>query len=384
MTSVGEVMRRHKGFGPGFDLLRLVLSLLVLLVHCSLLGVAEGPLGRFEWALDFAVLPLFFALSGFLVAGSLQRLSLTGFLINRAARIVPGLLVAIGLSALVLGPLLTSWGLLQYFSDPAVPRYFLNAIGSVHVALPGLFEGNPLPGVVNGSLWTIPHEMSCYLILAGLALMGIFRRPALVLSLSLALFGAAILIWAAEAGGLALPHREAIAYAFMTRGAARLVPVFLLGTAAYLYRDRIPHSPVLFAGVLAASFAIALFGQPAWAENPLVWLLTAPLVVYAVVFIGLSRFHLRVLGRTDLSYGIYLYGFPIQQSLVLLVPGLRNMAAFFLVSAALSGLMAALSWHLVERPALGLRRRFALKPRPETRSAPESAEPAAQPYAAAA
>ena len=125
-------------------------------------------------------------------------------------------------------------------------------------------------------------------------------------------------------------------------------------------------------------------GQPAWAASPLLWLLTAPPIVYAVVFIGLSRFRLRVLGRTDLSYGIYLYGFPIQQSLVLLVPGLRNMAAFFLVSAALSGLMAALSWHLVERPALGLRHRFALKPRPETRSAPESAEPAVTSYAAAA
>jgi peptidoglycan/LPS O-acetylase OafA/YrhL len=122
------------------------------------------------------ILPMFFALSGFLVAGSLERCrTLVGFLSMRALRILPALAMEIVLSALVLGPLVTDLPTAAYFGDPEFARYFLNIIGDIHYHLPGVFVTNPLASV-NQQLWTIPFELECYVALAVLASLGLHRQ----------------------------------------------------------------------------------------------------------------------------------------------------------------------------------------------------------------
>jgi peptidoglycan/LPS O-acetylase OafA/YrhL len=112
------------------------------------------------------ILPMFFALSGFLVTGSLFRTrTLTEFIALRLLRLVPALAVEVTLSAVVLGALFTSLPIGQYFSDPAFWKYFLNIAGRIHYSLPGVFQDNPIP-IVNISLWTIPYELEWYLISA--------------------------------------------------------------------------------------------------------------------------------------------------------------------------------------------------------------------------
>ena len=88
----------------------------------------------------------------------------------RGLRIVPALAVEITLSALLLGPLLTTESMAQYFSDPKFFKYFLNVLGLIHYQLPGVFLQNPYPDVVNGSLWSVPYELECY---AGLTILSI-------------------------------------------------------------------------------------------------------------------------------------------------------------------------------------------------------------------
>lgn len=388
MATFGSRLADHKGVGPGFDAMRIVLALSVLYTHTSLMRVpapdsALAPVLPFaplqQWAFDFAILPMFFALSGFLVAGSAERLSVGQFLINRGLRIVPALAVEIVLSALVLGPLLTVYGLWQYVSDPLFARYFLNILGNIHYELPGVFLSNPVPKIVNGSLWTVPHELTCYALLVACLVVGLYRRRFLMLLVTLALFGVSMAIFLCGRLGIALPYQEALTYVFVTRGAARLVPLFLVGILFYQYRERIPYRLGYALAAIAAYVALAAFGSPEWMVNPVFSFVTAPLFAYVVNYAGLSdRFVFKPLSRGDYSYGIYLYGYPLQQTLIQTLPWIDNRAAFFALSVAAASAMAIFSWHVIEKPILRLRRKFSLTARIHTGEAPV-ARPAAAP-----
>lgn len=178
--TVAERMQACHGFTSGFDYLRLFLALSVLTYHSF--GVVYGVEAAYKtwmgpWrSIVGCVLPIFFALSGFLVAASLERTrKLTTFMMYRTLRIVPALAVEVTLSALLIGPVLTSLSFREYFAHPDTWSYFYNIIGHIHYYLPGVFEGNPRPQV-NVSLWTIPYELECYIALFLLAVTGLVRR----------------------------------------------------------------------------------------------------------------------------------------------------------------------------------------------------------------
>src|SRR5690606_37195273 len=131
------------------------------------------------------LLPLFFALSGHLVSGSLDRSNSLGvFLGLRALRIFPALAIDPLLCALVLGPLVPTLPLMEYHQHRQLLEYFQNILGIIHYHLPGVFEDNPITEV-NGQLWTIPAELECYILLAALAAVGMHRRRALWLGILL-------------------------------------------------------------------------------------------------------------------------------------------------------------------------------------------------------
>ena len=114
----GHVLAAHRGLGPGFDFLRIALAFSIVLAHSFLLtGNDEFFRSTPLWFAEYALVPMFFALSGFLIAGSAQRLSLKNFLLNRGLRIVPALAVDIVVCALIIGPLLTPVALSAYFSS---------------------------------------------------------------------------------------------------------------------------------------------------------------------------------------------------------------------------------------------------------------------------
>ncbi len=160
-----------------FDLLRLGAAAAVLFSH-SYAVVGRGEPGLGSQSIGNIAVLVFFAISGFLIAGSWRsepRLPL--FLAKRTLRIMPALLAVLLLSAFALGPLASSVGLGTYLSDLSVYRY-VGASAVVHTTyrLPGVFADNPMPGVVNGSLWTLRHEVLCYLMIAGLGFAGLLRN----------------------------------------------------------------------------------------------------------------------------------------------------------------------------------------------------------------
>jgi peptidoglycan/LPS O-acetylase OafA/YrhL len=380
--TLGRALERQGGVGGGFNTLRVVLALGVVFFH-SIDVTGAQKLGGSAWFWAEALLPTFFALSGFLITGSAQRLPLSNFLANRGLRIFPALLVEITLSAVLLGALLTTLPLEQYFTDPGFWRYFGNVTGWIQYVLPGVFEQNPKPAVVNMSLWTIPWELACYALMVIMILTRALHSRRLILALAVAAALAPVLAYtAAEAyeawrpgGFLATAwdshnyftppqlHASALGLAAwalqtLTGWEFRVVPYFLAGCAAYLYRDALPYSATLLVAALVALPAAAVT-IPAVADGVFLNAALCPLIIYAMAAVGVSPLPaLPLFSKGDYSYGIYLYGFPVQQTVVWTGIDQGHWWANFAISAVLATLAAAASWHVVEKPIL--RRRSAV------------------------
>jgi peptidoglycan/LPS O-acetylase OafA/YrhL len=330
----GSVLEKYKGIGPGFDLLRIVLASLVVLNHSFL--IVDGTYATIEryhlWSLFSFVLPMFFALSGFLITGSAQRLKLKDFLLNRGLRIVPALAVDILIAALILGPALTTYPLSQYYLAPAFTHYFLNIVGFIHYELPGVFTHNPFPNQVNGSLWTVPYEIGCYLLMAVMIRLALVRSlngiMASFVSFCFVFYG---LNWYYSGNTSPLDGDTAIQHYlgnfFSDRG-NYLYFYFFSGILVYVFRYHLPYRgslALLSAGAILCSSFVTL---PA--VKPL--LLTLP-VGYLTTYLGLLRFpKVPLYSRGDYSYGIYLYAYPIQQMLVLVFPSGFSVTGHFLCS----------------------------------------------------
>lgn len=335
--TIGQMLSAAKGFPSGFDYLRFSLAVSVVLWHsvCVSYGLAaEGPFWT-GWPRPFifAILPLFFGMGGFLVTASLQRNSIPAFLALRAARIYPALGCDVLVAALILGPLVTSYSLTEYFSHPQFWTYLLNMLGYIHFELPGVFHTNPAGSAVNNQLWTIPYEFVSYGAIAALAMVGAIRRRGwLLVIVSLLTAYATYKDFAQLGPGDGPPGRY-------------LVLACLWGTVLYLWRDKIPHSPAAIALAVGAAFTTLQF--------PGTTCLSALPVVYIAVWLGtFNPPKMFPVAGTDFSYGIYVYGYPIQQTIAYLLPDQRVWYVNASLGVLFALLAAYLSWHLVEAPVL--------------------------------
>lgn len=342
--TVDDVLKQHQGVGPGFDFWRLLLSSGVILLHSFHVTLGTDAGGQeiaFLGPVFAAMLPIFFGVSGFLVTGSALRTGkVTTFLAFRALRIVPALVVVTTLSAVILGPLLTTYSLRTYFTSHTFYSYFLNIVGSIHFHLPGVFNNNPVPTRVNQNLWTLDAELEAYIIMASMMVLGILHRRRLVLGLWAATTVAMLALslthhWFVREGGI-FPLSDYV-YSFCT------------GVVAFIWRDKIPVSKW---HLLAAIGIYLVF----FYYRPLDFLAMLPLT-YIMIWVGLQpSLAFPLFKKGDYSYGLYLYGFVIQQSLVQLFPGLRYWWFNFPAALLLTFALAVPSWHFVEGPALRLKR----------------------------
>jgi peptidoglycan/LPS O-acetylase OafA/YrhL len=336
--------------GPGgnaIGLLRFGLALLVMVHHTRVLGgFGSDPVLRFaRGQADLGVFAVagFFTISGFLVTRSAERSSLARYLWHRTLRVFPAFWVCLLVIALVFGPFfwLHDHGTLAGYADTAdAPPlgYLANNVFLLinQTQIDHLLAGNPYPNAVNGSLWTLVYEFSWYLVVAALALFGLLRRRVVVLGLVAFLVVSDLLVVA--------PLREipVLGYAFTRFGLA-----FSLGMAAYLWRERIPlddRLAALAAVVFVVTLRFGFFSSAGMAA-----------LAYGVLWLA-WRLPLRRFGtRHDLSYGVYIYAFPVQQTIALL--GGHGLGPPLFLAASLAGTLplAFLSQLLVERPALRLK-----------------------------
>lgn len=329
-----------------FNLMRLIAAWLVIYSHswpitgspgADLIGALTLQKSAGALAVD-----VFFLISGFLVAASVQRNPLRAFLLARTLRIYPALIVCVVLSVCVLGPLLTTTTAAEYWGDTKTWRYlWANAsLWRAEFWLPGVFDALPRTAV-NGSLWTLPIEGHLYvaLMLAGLTGMLAPRRylPAWLLAMA----GACIFAF------LRAPLPEHLAYLIW------VTMFFITGTLCWVYRQRIRLSIWPLLALLAA--AAALRGTAGFSFAYF------PLIAYGTLYLGLVP-RAPVIEKNDLSYGLYLYGWPMQQ--LALLAGATTVLTNTVAASALAFACAGVSWVLVERPALRWKRRLLAAPSP--------------------
>ena len=322
-----------------FNLMRLVAAWLVIYGHAWAITGSSGQdllakLTGFRFAGAIAV-DMFFVVSGFLIAASLQRNSVRGYLVSRGLRILPALIACVGLATFVLGPLLTTAA--NYWSQETTWNYLLinSSLVASRFQLPGVFTTHPLD-VVNGSLWTLPIEAKLYLLLMLAWLLGLLAPKRYTPLWALTLLAGYGLAW--HYGPLP-DHIQKY---------AECTAFFITGSLLWVNRDRIHLNGWVVLG-LAAAFALLRGG--AWAHLPYFGLLA-----YGTLYVGF-RVRLPMIRGNDFSYGLYLYGWPAQQ-LAWMLPAGKSIVGNILIATAIAITCAALSWFLIERPALRLKRHW--------------------------
>jgi peptidoglycan/LPS O-acetylase OafA/YrhL len=333
-----------------FNLIRVIAATLVLYSHSFVLATGQKEAEPLAMALGTTpggiAVDIFFITSGFLVTASLlSRSCARDFIRARVLRIYPALTVATFLTVFVAGVALTGLPTVRYLLDPETLLHFarnVTPVTGVSHTLPGVFAGNPWPNAVNSSLWSLPYEIGMYCGLLALWLAAATGGGRRRRRFAIALMAIAVLALGAHF----------VAHAFWRPSSLlRLTWMFAAGALLQLYRDRIVVSPtrlaVALACVLVASTDRTVFLGA--------YTLLLPVIVLALAYVpgGAIRQYNRF---GDYSYGIYIYAFPIQQSLVFMIPSI-SIAQMIVWSGLLTAVAAALSWHLVEKPALALRDR---------------------------
>lgn len=326
-----------------FDFLRFFAASVVVFGHSFWLsgrGVDE-PLRRFTGSYDSAdiAVHLFFVMSGYLIASSwLNSRSLIDFIGKRALRIFPALIVSVLAGVLVVGPLATQLAPADYWGSSETLRYLRNIALLTQFSLPGVFVDNPFPNTVNGSLWTLPYEVMMYATVVLLGVAGLFGRSSALLGF-VVLLGTQFYLF---------PVFEL--QSDLLRKFSRLGAFFYGGVVLYLYRTRMLWSGKIAALLLGANLVTA--GGEHW---PLIHALTLPYLVIYLAHLRIPR--LSGFGKAgDFSYGVYIFSFPLQQLIAYWSAGSLPLPAFMALGFAASLLAALLSWHLIEAPAMALKR----------------------------
>ncbi|WP_445145900.1 acyltransferase family protein [Dyella sp. Tek66A03] len=335
---------RPRSHGNNFDGLRLAASLMVLFSHqFVLLGMHESILGL-PMTLGNIAVAMFFVMSGYLVTESWYNdPHIMRFAMRRFLRIWPALMVAAVVIAIA-GAVITSIPIGEYFGRGMRRFVMFNAQLRPVYSLPGVFETTPVNtslSAVNGSWWTIPVEARCYAYVAILGAIGLRQR---LLSL-LALAVVALMYFKTLPGHSLGNAFDNLCYYYSA--------FFLTGVCARQFDAEIRRHWLRLVGVgVACLLTAALIEHIQLAA----WVVIAPLTLW----LGLrSTPGLRAAARFgDLSYGIYLYAFFVQQLSVRYWPATHSYVTTTVVATIVTALLGWCSWHAAEAPALSLKRRL--------------------------
>ncbi len=348
----------RSGRTANFDMIRLALAFFVLVSHAYLLSLPPRQFKKSDPLLwlthgqmdlgGFAV-NLFFVISGFLIANSwVRRPEIGNFLRSRFLRIYPGFAVATLFGLLVVGPLGTDS--VHAYLLTLGPKNLVWMVFLASPAIPGppvVFEHQRFSNFLNGSLWTLRYEFWCYVILVAAAGVGILRDKRVT-----------IIAWSLTfVGYLALNHWHIHPLAgreIRLIGAPNVYPRFLsyffAGVCVYQLRNRLLRCSLgtcVSLGILVISCLTGRGFEP-WLAICGTWLL------FTAAYAQPWKINSWLKGM-DLSYGLYLYAYPVEQLIIRFVPGIGPIAVI-LASLPVSFVLAILSWKFVEEPCLRLKR----------------------------
>jgi len=334
--SIDDYMQTKR---DNFLIIRILAALAVIYGHSFALTVAVGQrdfvlMYLKKTHIAHEAVSIFFVISGFLVTGSyLNRKKFTTFMKSRILRVYPALIICLLLTVIILGPIVSTYSINEYFSKTQTYTYFLKNLSLIKpdFTLPGVFNENRLTGV-NGSLWTLPAEIRMYILLGIVGFLGILYKK-ILFNIVLFLF-IVMSIWQPDWVPL-ISHNDKY---------FRLAGMFALGVFMYIHKNNIP----LHFGILVVFFLASWISY----SSSYFLIVFSFLLAYGVLYfayVPIVKNNEKYL--MDISYGLYIYAFPIQQLLVYYYPEIRPYPLFW-TAALITTLIAILSWKYVEEPML--------------------------------
>ncbi len=348
LAPTGAADARDNGLGA----LRLALASIVIVSHGF--ELLDGDAHREPFTAVFGDLTLgnaavvgFFMISGYLIAASFAADPRT-YLAKRALRIYPGFIVASLLCIFVVAPIGGASLREMAFGDWA--KHAANTMTLKAPRVPGAFERLPEPGALNGSMWTIAYEFRCYILAAVFGLIGLYRRPRLFAVLTAFVIAANVPFAVPRLAVLEFPGYLSVILGQPMR-LVRLLSAFMAGTSFWLLQPKIRGKLALGAALLfpAVMFVIVL--------QPVAVIVLGGYVLFWLAFRCDWRPLRRINARNDISYGVYLYAFPITQLLIFFWRGIPSVM-LVLVTFLASLICGSVSWRAVEKPALRMKGRL--------------------------
>lgn len=349
--SIIETHRRNN-----FDFLRLLFAGCVIITHSyPLTGSQECDwlcqITNGQYTFSWIAVRGFFVISGYLIFQSLERSrDLADFYWKRILRLFPALAVVLILTV-VLGPFVYENDT-AYLLNKRVRTYIPNNLRlyTLQYEIPGIFEQNPHKSAINGSLWTIPFEFTMYIAVSLLFFIKSKRVPVILIL-------AFIYLLLAKLDVLNFKEIQKWNFFILDWYLIELGVYFAAGSllAAARMAD-IPPRYLTMILILSLGAFVFSTGQPIFSFACVTLL---PMIVLSMGLLPVYGISSVTKHLGDLSYGIYIYGFPVQQTLVYYF-GMNPISLIF-TSLIISAMLAYLSWHLVEAPALKLKN---LKPIP--------------------
>uniref|UniRef100_I2Q3D5 Putative acyltransferase n=1 Tax=Desulfovibrio sp. U5L TaxID=596152 RepID=I2Q3D5_9BACT len=358
----------RNGRDNNFNLLRFIAAFLVLLSHSFALAIGTSEAEPLRASIGMTpgtiAVDIFFITSGFLVTRSLlTRRKISDFIVSRALRIYPGLIVSVVLTLFLCGLVFHLHDLGSYLSDDKTLTFLTQnciSLFSTAFTLPGVFTDNPFPNAVNGSLWTLPLELRMYASLIIIWLIVLYFSKFQPDSLKVCFTTIPIIL-------LILYYKDC-GFKFQENCLLRLVFLFYCGALYYIWREKIPINWLIFSIALSLLLAAAFSGSALFFP---IYMLSLPYLILFLAYVP-AGFIRRYNSYGDYSYGIYIYAFPVQQMIAFWLKPV-SVLRVFLLSALISFVFAFLSWHLVEKRFLSLKKSgplsFAL---PKWKNIPES------------
>ncbi len=303
-----------------FNLIRLIAAYLVLVSHSYAIVFGGGqhePLRSFGISLGGGAVDIFFVTSGFLITKSFLRSNIFSYAVKRVLRIFPALIVAVFLMVLLFSEDYYSYETLKF-----IVKNTTLIMGVAHT-LPGAFVDTPLGGAVNGSLWTLPWEIWCYI---AVVIVSQLRPKILFPSIAVSL---------------------AIASMYFDSEYARICAFFFVGGTIYLYQ----HKIIL---VREVAFLLVVVTTISIQYLPLfkfLYFFTLPYLVFYLAYVPKGR--IREFNKIgDYSYGLYIYAFPVQQVLTYIT---KDVFIHIAIASIVTFVFAFLSWHLIEKQFLRMK-----------------------------
>jgi peptidoglycan/LPS O-acetylase OafA/YrhL len=356
--TIGEALHGHNN-SLGF--IRLVLALLVIVDHSFPLGgFGADPfytLSRGQASLGSIAVAGFFAISGYLIAKSGMSADVVQFMWRRFLRIFPAYWTVLLLTALVVAPVI--WlaqgdNLADYFRlAPNGPAHYLSANWTLHIGTYGIYDiltdttpyGRSIHGsAFNGSIWTLIYEWNCYLLIALLVAFGVLLRAKIVVPIITGFLFIAQVLFMTNPNAIA-----AIFPLINDQYTVLLTLTFMYGACLAVYSRRIPYTDGL--GILSGIVLIYTLRYGGFT------LVGTAAGTYFTLYLGArlpTLFH-RVGAKNDYSYGVYIYGFLVEQ--ILAYAGLYKLgyAPYLILSLVISLGLGWLSWHGIEKWAMSLK-----------------------------